>query len=181
MSKIAFSSVGLWALGVLALSLSNGCVHVEREIHLPGDGISRWGPDHDRTTPKALEIVSARPDAKGIGVFLVPAPHIGPLEYRVTIAPCLTYAQTARRGFNCEAFEFLPEECITLKDFAVMASGCGGRSCSQFQKATDCTPGCSCKNGYCIPMLARDLARLSEQVGEECPDIYGPRINPTTP
>jgi hypothetical protein len=182
MSKIVCSSMSLWVLGVLTLSLANGCVHIEREIVLPGDGTSRWGPNHDQTPPEAREIVSANPDAKGIGVFLVPAPHFGPLEYMVTIVPCVTYAQTARRGFHSPAFKFIPEELTDLERFKEMASNCAGRSCIQrVTSVTRCTSGCMCSAGSCASMPALDLERLIDRAGEQCPDIYGPLINPTTP
>lgn len=47
-------------------------------------------------------------EAKGIGVFLVPAPEQGILEYKVVIVEEeITYEECAKRGHNCAAFKWV--------------------------------------------------------------------------
>lgn len=179
MSKIALSPMGLWALGVLTLSVSNGCVHMERQIALPGEPYARWASDHDQTPPEALKILSEQPQAVGTGIFVVPAPDIGPLEFAAKMVPCLTYAQCVRRGFHCPVFKFIPEKLAGFKDLLEVAAGCAGGNCSQ--NITRCLAPCACHYGTCASIPGLELEHLLEQDIIECPDVPGPRINPSGP
>lgn len=47
-------------------------------------------------------------DNLGIGIFMIPAPEIGILEYKVIHVPNLSYKETVKRGENCKAFQWIP-------------------------------------------------------------------------
>ena len=186
MSKIVLSPLGLWALAVLTLSVSSGCVHVERQIGLPGELYARHAPDHDQTPPEALKILSQQPQAVCTGIFVVPAPDIVPLEYSVKMVPCMTYAQSVRRGFHCPVFKFIPEKLAGFRELAEKAAGCVGGSCSRYftigsVDITTCRAPCACHYGTCASIPGLELERLLEQDVIKCPDVPGPRINPSGP
>ena len=150
MSKIAFSTMGLCVLGVLTLSVSAGCIHVERRHGPPGGPHARWASGHDQTPQEAHDIVSENPNATGTGIFVVPAPDVGPLEYTAKMVPGLTYAQCVRRGSHCPGFKFIPEELAGHNDLLEMGSGCAGRGCSGDDGVAGCANPCACAGGTCV-------------------------------
>ena len=44
----------------------------------------------------------------GIGLFIIPAPEIGIMEYKMVTVEGLTYREVAKRGQMCEVFKFFP-------------------------------------------------------------------------
>ena len=44
----------------------------------------------------------------GLGLFIVPAPENGILEYREVLVDKLTYNECLKRGSHCEAFQWIP-------------------------------------------------------------------------
>jgi hypothetical protein len=46
--------------------------------------------------------------AKRIGLFLVPAPAVGILEWKTVIVENISYEECAKRGENCEAYQWIP-------------------------------------------------------------------------
>lgn len=158
MSKIAFSSAGLWALGVLTLSLSHGCVQMEHRFAQPGEPYAQEASVHDQTPPEAHEILSKQPQAAGTGIFVVPAPDVGPLEFTVKMVPSLTYEECVRRGFHCPVFKFIPEKLTGFSELLESAESCVGVSCSRIQGYTRCLAPCACHFGTCASISARDLA-----------------------
>ena|ERR1700692_3895673 len=77
----------------------------------------------------------------GAGLFLVPAPEIGILEYRKVLVENLSYAETIKRGANCKAFSFVPQDLMTTDQ--LRAKFCYG-ACP----GPDCDNGCICSS-YC--------------------------------
>jgi hypothetical protein len=88
----------------------------------------------------------------GIGVFVVPAPERGILEYRVVHVEGLSYDETMKRGSHCEAFQWIPQG-VTFEaegrsfsiektsDLEALASFCND-SCRG-----GCPMGCVCFTG----------------------------------
>jgi hypothetical protein len=78
---------------------------------------------------------------RGTGLFLVPDPEQGIMEYKKILVRDLTYTETCKRGANCEAFSFMPSAMMTYKQIrAVVCRGpCPGGEAY-------CQPGCLCSN-----------------------------------
>lgn len=58
----------------------------------------------------------------GIGIFLIPAPELGILEYKTVNVTDLSYRETVKRGENCKAFQWIPfgiEVKGTNKSYAI--------------------------------------------------------------
>lgn len=45
----------------------------------------------------------------GIGVYVVPAPEVGPLEFRKVIVDNLSYKECILRGTHCVSFQWIPK------------------------------------------------------------------------
>jgi hypothetical protein len=46
--------------------------------------------------------------ALGVGLFMIPAPELGILEYKIINVGDLDYRETVKRGENCKAFQWIP-------------------------------------------------------------------------
>jgi hypothetical protein len=46
--------------------------------------------------------------AKGVGLFRVPAPDVGILEWKVVSVEGIPYEECIKRGDNCEAYQWIP-------------------------------------------------------------------------
>lgn len=60
------------------------------------------------TFMKSREMNPFKSDDPGIGMFMIPAPEIGILEYRIINVADVSYRETVKRGENCKAFQWLP-------------------------------------------------------------------------
>jgi hypothetical protein len=91
-------------------------------------------------------------EVKGIGLFVVPAPERGILEYRSVAVEGISYSECMKRGNNCEAFQWLPlgvkitheQKSFTvnsLQDLEAMQSFDCNDSCRG-----GCPMGCTCFN-----------------------------------
>ena len=70
-----------------------------------------------------LKISSA--DVLGIGLFVVPAPENGILEWKSVLVEDLTYDECMKRGENCEAFQWIPKGLATEvkgKEFTIQCT-----------------------------------------------------------
>jgi hypothetical protein len=62
-------------------------------------------------TSKGIFKFLGQPDKQeslGIGLFLIPAPEIGIMEYRLVTVEGISYKETVKRGQMCEVFKFFP-------------------------------------------------------------------------
>ena len=88
----------------------------------------------------------------GIGLFMIPAPELGVLEYRRINVGDLSYPETVKRGENCKAFQWIPygismtslnktSTINSLEDFTSLEFNCDD-SCRG-----GCPMGCMCWEG----------------------------------
>jgi hypothetical protein len=86
----------------------------------------------------------------GIGMFMIPAPEAGIMEYRILNVPDLSYRETVKRGDNCTAFQWIPygitmkgkNKSLTitsLNDFASLEINCDD----------ECRGGCPMNGCFC--------------------------------
>jgi len=70
----------------------------------------------------------------GTGVFLVPAPEKGVLEYRTVVVENLSPEETIKRGYNCTAFRWVHPNEMSFSQLSVARDCYGfcptGRECS---------------------------------------------------
>jgi hypothetical protein len=78
----------------------------------------------------------------GTGLFLVPAPDLGILEYRKVFVENLNYTETIKRGSNCKAFSFVPHAVMSIEQ--LKAKLCMGACYS-----ANCDNGCLCSGYFC--------------------------------
>lgn len=66
--------------------------------------------DKNQTTKDVFDFLdkNGNQSSIGIGLFLIPAPEMGILEYKIVAVDGLSYIETAKRGQMCEAFQFVP-------------------------------------------------------------------------
>jgi hypothetical protein len=84
-------------------------------------------------------------DQPGTGVFLVPAPDIGPLEFRKILVPNIGYRETAKRAVGCPAFKWIPSHLGTQEQLVTLS--CESISCVS---SDDCLGlACLCSGGQC--------------------------------
>ena len=77
----------------------------------------------------------------GTGVFAVPDPESGILEQKKVYVNNITYSETVKRGMNCPAFLFVPNEMMTFQE--VRSAYCGGPcqlDCSKGSWSCICGP-----------------------------------------
>lgn len=61
---------------------------------------------------------------KGIGMFLLPDPEAGAMEYKVVLVAGLSYGEATKRGMTCEAFKWIPDDFKSLKEIEAMRRNC---------------------------------------------------------
>lgn len=114
----------------------------------------------DQTTEKDLdqlaEFLSKGQKPKGIGVFVVPAPELGILEYKVVICEEeITYEECAKRGHNCESFKWVigktKEDAIAAKNENVDCGMCRNRNTNPYCSGNSLKCMCSPNHNICIP------------------------------
>lgn len=59
----------------------------------------------------------------GTGVYLVPDPERGILEHKRVYAKQISYHEAVKRGANCVAFKFVPEELMSLDQIKAFICG----------------------------------------------------------
>lgn len=86
----------------------------------------------------------------GIGMFMIPAPDEGILEYKIINVADLSYRETVKRGENCKAFQWIPYgismkdenrtvKVNSLKDFETLKIDCND----------SCRGGCPMNGCFC--------------------------------
>lgn len=65
-------------------------------------------PDQVFDALKASKTAYRSAAVTGIGIFVVPAPEKGILEWKVVEVSGLSYEECMKRGANCESFQWLP-------------------------------------------------------------------------
>jgi hypothetical protein len=108
----------------------------------------------NQTPKESREILSKFKDAAdaatvlGTGIFLIPAPEIGTLEYKTINVPNLTYFDCAKRAHNCFAFQWVANDHVSLAEIEKTQASCSG-FCNY--AGGYCPPGCICgpDNDYC--------------------------------
>lgn len=69
------------------------------------------GKNQKNQTSKEVFDFLTQSDKKGpvgFSLFIIPAPEIGIMEYKMVTVEGLTYMETVKRGQMCEAFKFFP-------------------------------------------------------------------------
>lgn len=61
-----------------------------------------------------LNVATDKDAHLGFGLFLIPAPELGILEYKTVIVEDLAYRETCKRGNNCEAYIWIPKGYVGL-------------------------------------------------------------------
>lgn len=66
----------------------------------------------NQTSKEIFEFIADKKNEEtlGIGLFLIPAPEKGILEFKSIAVENITLKETAKRGINCESFKFFPYE-----------------------------------------------------------------------
>ncbi|PKV50852.1 hypothetical protein ATE84_2919 [Aquimarina sp. MAR_2010_214] len=64
----------------------------------------------NQTSKKVYSFIekSNQDQIQGIGLFLIPDPERGILEFKKVAVPNLTFEETIKRGIHCEACKFIP-------------------------------------------------------------------------
>ena len=64
----------------------------------------------NQTSKEVFEFLtqSDKKEPVGISLFIIPAPEIGIMEYKMVTVEGLTYMETVKRGQMCEVFKFFP-------------------------------------------------------------------------
>lgn len=95
-------------------------------------------------TPKAsFDARDVNRDSLGTGLFMVPAPEIGMLEYRGVVVPGITYSACVKRGENCIGFKWIADALMTVDQINAERAN---RSCL----SPNCLPGFPCTDMTCI-------------------------------
>jgi hypothetical protein len=92
---------------------------------------------------------------KGIGIFVVPAPEHGVLEWKTVEVDDISYSECKKRGANCESFQWIPKGITTtagdksvtinsIADLSVLRDYCDD-SCRG-----GCPMGCVCFNNEVV-------------------------------
>ena len=101
----------------------------------------------NQTNEESYKVLSKKHDAIGTGVFLVPDPEKGILEYKAVTVKSLPYSECFKRGENTTAFMWVAEELHSFEEVMKQRSMCG-----QFCNAAGlrCPGLCFCGPGnYC--------------------------------
>ncbi len=104
---------------------------------------AQCGCSKNQTPKEAFEMLKSATDKKlkGTGLFLIPAPEKGILESKVVLVQDLTYEEAVKRGENCQALKWVPEQLKSfqalVKERAACAGWCG-------PNGSWCTTGCVC-------------------------------------
>lgn len=98
----------------------------------------------------------------GFGIFLVPAPENGILEYRIVSSKePISYRECAKRGENCKAFKWFPQDIplefeegttVVFKDLAEFEQWRAKYNCEDYGcciGCRECPPVCLCEGSYC--------------------------------
>lgn len=103
----------------------------------------------NQTTSKTFEILRAKGDHLGTGLFMIPDPTKGILENQVVVVKNLDYRETVKRGENCIAFKWIAPDEATYD--AILETRQSGRCSGYCGPNRDwCLIGCMCGSGnYC--------------------------------
>lgn len=165
-SRVEVVAFGVVTLAITCLSLT-GCLQIRQDLAGPRGPCGAEPAEHNQTPKEAFQILRDDPEAVGTGIFLVPAPEEGALQWAVQFVPDLTYAESVRRGVHCLGFKFIPGKLMPLPELCEsVASGCSGDcNIAQF-----CQYPCFCWHGMCS--AGRGYLRVTRGV---CPHLVPPR------
>jgi hypothetical protein len=106
----------------------------------------------NQTPPNSLTILSEKGLLlTGTGLFLVPAPEKGILEYKVILVPNLNYHESVKRGSTCHAFKWIPDSLMTWEELSKKRDTMECRDHLCFPRTDeDCPPFCMCVWGQSI-------------------------------
>ena len=104
---------------------------------------SSCGCRHNQTHQECFQALKKTPSEKGTGLFGVPAPDNGILEWRIIKVRDLSYRECLKRGANCVAFQWVANSVKSFDDLSktVCTDSCPGGDCDQV--------GCTCMNTEC--------------------------------
>lgn len=96
----------------------------------------------NQTTQKSAELLSKEEKkVLGTGVFLVPAPEKGILEYRLVLVKDLSPEEAVKRGNHCTAFRWVHSDEMSFAELST-SRDCFG-FCPAGRPCTD--PRCFCE------------------------------------
>lgn len=95
----------------------------------------------NQTNAKSIEALKKKPNAIGTGLFLVPAPENGVLEYRTVAVANLDYSECVKRGHTTVAFSWIAKSVLSFEEIQRKKHLC--RGFCRFAGG-GCPPGCIC-------------------------------------
>jgi hypothetical protein len=112
------------------------------------------GGNKDQTSTEILKFVVEMvrgtrlplSSVKGTGMFLVPAPENGILETRTVIVADLTHTDARKRGENCLAFQWVPDDMMKHSEVSAFFAK------SDDERALFCNDFCNFAGGRCPVM-----------------------------
>jgi hypothetical protein len=106
--------------------------------------------DLNQTPKESHDALRANAKTLGTGIFLIPAPDKGILEYGGVIVPGISYIECVKRGQNCAGFKWIADTHMSHKDIMnerAAKAGCLYPNCLPGFPCTDAT--CICSGGNC--------------------------------
>lgn len=97
----------------------------------------------NQTPDEALKMLQGKElnSVKGTGIFLIPDPEKGVLEWRRVNVAGLTYQDAIKRGENCKALKWVPEALASFAEIQKNQPACKGFNCK-----SPCPYACICKD-----------------------------------
>jgi hypothetical protein len=81
---------------------------------------------HNQTDKDSYEVLAKAASSIGHGLFLVPDPEKGVLEYRSVTVAKLTYGECVKRGSNCVAFKWIAYQIYSAENIESARAKCSG-------------------------------------------------------
>lgn len=115
---------------------------------LTGRTFSSCNCRKDQTPIASLKALMKNKDGLGTGLFLIPAPEKGPLEWKVVAVKDLSYKDAVLRGTNCEALKWIAYAVLSHAQFEKARSvDCSNYLCDSDGTCPSIT--CICSSGQC--------------------------------
>lgn len=110
----------------------------------------------NQTSKKVFQaLLDKKLDARseiGAGLFLLPAPEVGPMQYKKVFVHDLSYIDVQLRGIDCLAYRWLPYSYLNKTEVSKLSANpadCVFKKCSEDNECEDGSDNCLCMAGYC--------------------------------
>ncbi len=102
----------------------------------------------NQTPKESYEALRANSESLGTGLFLIPAPDKGILEFGGVIVPHISHSECAKRGETCIAFKWIADSYKSYEE--LMKERAATRGCLNPDCIGTCTDlTCICRGGTC--------------------------------